>query len=97
MYFFEKTGYENQFTICEKWLLRQAPGNRIRRLRGIQALLPLLENSFGHRSVPGCMEQMTAVLADVLNSVPVYELACTPDERAVALLEATLQQEGPVD
>lgn len=71
-------------------LLRQAPENTVRRLQGIRALMPIMQNCFGHRMVPGCVEQMSDVLSEVLAKVPVFELACTPDERAVAALEAAL-------
>lgn len=74
-------------------ILRQAPVNSARRLQGMQAVLPLLENSFGHRTVPGCLNQMMSILSGVAGQVPVFEFSCTPDERAVVTLESVLDQE----
>lgn len=71
-------------------LLKQAPENTIRRLRGIMALSALSANCMGHKSVPETMLLMSDVLREVLRDVPVFELSCTPDERAVELLEKTL-------
>ena len=71
-------------------LLKQAPENKIRRLRGITALSALSANCMGHKSVPETMLLMSDVLQKVLRDVPVFELSCTPDERAVELLEKTL-------
>lgn len=71
-------------------LLKQAPENKIRRLRGIMALSALSANCMGHKSVPETMLLMSDVISNVLGDVPVFELSCTPDERAVELLEKKL-------
>lgn len=74
-------------------LLRQSKANEIEKLNGIQALRAVLENCFGHRKIPGCMEKIINVLGKVLNEVDVYQLNCTPDERAVQILEKELMEE----
>ncbi len=73
-------------------VLSQAKENSIRRLTGIRALRALLENSFGHKSVPECTEKMIQIAVQILQEIPVYALACTPDERAVRILEEELRK-----
>ena len=80
--------------ICENYeselkalvFLSQAEENTIRRLSGIEALKVLLDNCFGYRMVPGCTEKMVMLATEILKKVPVYALACTPDDRAVEML-----------
>ena len=84
--------------ICENYklelgalvFLKQAKVNTVRRLTGIEALKVLLDNCFGYQSVPGCMEKMIMLATKILEKVPVYLLACTPDEQAVNALEQHL-------
>lgn len=73
-------------------VLSQAKENSIQRLTGVRALRVLLENSFGHKSVPECTEKMIQIAAQILQEIPVYALACTPDERAVKILEGELRK-----
>lgn len=88
--------------ICENYELKlgalvflsQAKENVVRRLNGMEALKVLLNNCFGYWNVPGCMEKMAAIAMEILDKVPVYALACTPDERAVETLEQVLGKEG---
>lgn len=87
--------------ICEKYelpikafvILSQAKENRVEQLRGIRAMNAVLSNCFGHAELPGCSAKIMKLLIDVLARVPVYKLACTPDERAVFALERYLQEE----
>ncbi len=72
--------------------LRQAPENRIRRLRGAEALKELLDNAFGHDALPAYVERMLACAAGLLEATPAYRLSCTPDERAVQTLENVLKE-----
>lgn len=74
-------------------LLSQAKENKITRLSGIPALKVILENCFGHLAVEGCMEKMLEIAGRVLAVTPVYSLACTPDERAVKILEEELRKD----
>jgi hypothetical protein len=71
--------------------LRQAPQTTIRPLRGAEAF---------HRVWEGCsvntwdridVENITETVTGVLSAVPVFELACTPDETAVTALEGVLR------
>lgn len=74
-------------------LLGQSEVNQIKKISGIFALKAVLENCFGHRKIPGCMEKIVTILGNILNKVEIYQLDCTPDERAVQLLERTLMEE----
>ena len=71
-------------------LLKQAKENRIRRLTGLMAVKAVLENCFGHQNVSDCIETMMNIVSKLLKEVPIYELACTPDEDAVVCLENML-------
>lgn len=68
-------------------LLSQAPENTVRRLRPAEAIGAFASNSFGHMMVPWARNRIVNVLSDIVSSVPVYHLACTPDVRAVEALE----------
>lgn len=74
-------------------LLSQAQENSIHQLVGVSALKAVLENCFGHCMVPGCTERLVAIASKMLQKIPVYSLACTPDERAVMILEDELRKE----
>lgn len=78
-------------------LLSQAAENEAQRLRGGAALAQVCGNAVfddwrvGEAAL--LMERMSRVLADV----PVFALACTPDERAVETLEQALRRvEGEI-
>lgn len=83
-----------ELSVAAVVLLSQAQENSIHRLTGMAALRVILQNCFGHREVPGCTEKMLEVLAPVVERIPVYSLACTPDERAVITLENRLRKDG---
>lgn len=71
--------------------LKQAPVTTIRRLRGAEAFRRVWEgcsiNVWDRRD----MTLASGTVLQVLNAVPVYELACTPDESAVLALEGVLK------
>ena len=78
-------------------LLSQAAENEVQHLRGGAALAQVCGNAVfddwrvGEAAL--LMERMSRVLADV----PVFALACTPDERAVETLEQALRRvEGEI-
>lgn len=71
-------------------LLSQAKENTICRLMGASALKAVIENCFGHNMVPQNAQKLIGTAAQMLQQVPVYSLACTPDERAVTTLESEL-------
>ena len=71
--------------------LRQAPQTTIRRLRGAESFRRVWEgcsvNTWDRSDVDLVSETVTCVLSDV----PVFELACTPDESAILALEGVLR------
>lgn len=71
--------------------LKQAPVTVIRRLRGAEAFRRVWEgcsiNSWDQQD----MERASEAVLRVLETVPVFELACTPDESAVLALEGALK------
>lgn len=70
--------------------LSQAPENTVARLSTIQAIQSVMQNVYADRCVPEEWQQVMNLVLDVVSAVPVYHLACTPDERAVAALEQAL-------
>lgn len=78
-------------------VLRQAPENAIERLGASEAFRLLYSetaiqrwNTQGHAAAVDLLIRLSA-------AVPVYRLCCTPDERAVQLLQQTLssQEDSP--
>lgn len=67
--------------------LGQAPSTVITRLKGRNAFRCVWEgcsvNSWDRTNVEMCMKTVTTVI----ENIPVYHLACTPDENAVRILE----------
>lgn len=68
-------------------LLRQSPQNTLKRINGVQAVTGLISNIYLDFLADGELQKCVDVLAEILKTVPVYELSCTPDERAVETLE----------
>ncbi len=71
-------------------LLGQSPENTIRRVTGVEAIQNLLNNIYLDFLAPGEMQRCVDVLIELLETVPVYRLDCTPDERAVETLALEL-------
>ena len=67
--------------------LSQATENSITRLKGAKAFRPLWEGCSVNLWDPEAIGQATQAVADTVSAVPVYHLACTPDERSVLILE----------
>ena len=74
--------------------LAQSEKTVIEPLRGIQAFRKILKEITVPVWEEGAMEQISKMMLTVLENVPVYHLACTPDESAVAALENVLKQKG---
>lgn len=74
-------------------ILGQAKENSIKKITDIRALTAVLENCFGHREIPGCIDMMLKILEKILDKVDVYRMNCTPDLRAVQILEKELMEE----
>lgn len=74
--------------------LSQAPKTSITRLTGFRAFRQVWEGcavgSLEREAAQRCLETVSRLL----ERVPVYHLACTPDESAVLALENMLKQEG---
>ena len=74
--------------------LKQAPENTIRRLRGAEAFCRIWEGCSVNTWDKADVAAVSDVVQRIACTVPVYELACTPDEQAVIWLEETLKKEG---
>ena len=71
-------------------LLSQARENSVRRLLPSESLALLAENVFLDKLVIEEWNSSLNLLIDLVSAIPVYSLACTPDERAVETLEHIL-------
>ena len=73
--------------------LKQAPQTTIRKLRGLEAFRKVWEgccvNTWNREDV----HKASGLVEMLLQQVPVYELACTPDETAVEALEKQLRKQ----
>ncbi len=76
--------------------LSQAPSNTVSRLKGSEALQNLLGNTYLDFLAPDEQRMFVDCAIELLEQVPVYHLACTPDEDAVIALEAFLKSEGVI-
>ena len=74
-------------------VLSQAKENTVRRLGPSAAVAALGKNVFADRSIAEEWSAALNLLLDLAASVPVYALACTPDERAVCALEEAMARE----
>lgn len=75
-------------------LLSQGRENAIARVSPLTAFRGLLPQCNAQRWDGGFMNRLTGVLAQLIESVPVYQLACKPDLSAVELLRDTLMKEA---
>lgn len=67
--------------------LSKAPENSITRLTGAKAFRQLWEGCSVNLWDPEAIGLATQAVVDTVSAVPVYHLACTPDERSVVTLE----------
>ena len=67
-------------------VLSQAPENTVRRMKPIEAIQALCPNLFVDQAITEEWHIAMRLLMDLVEQVPVYALACTPDERAVETL-----------
>ncbi len=70
--------------------LRQAPQTTIRRLRGAESFRSLWEGCSVNVWDRADVDKVSETVMKVLSAVPIFELACTPDESAIAALEGVL-------
>lgn len=76
--------------------LSQAPENVITPLTGVRAFRKVWEGCSVNVWNREDMERVTQAVISTVSAVSVAHLACTPDERAVALLERYLKEEGAI-
>ncbi len=74
-------------------VLRQAPENTIRRLSLAEAFRAIYSESVLPRWHHDAHQRVIRLVTEIVSEVPVYLLACTPDERPVTLLRNTLEGE----
>lgn len=67
--------------------LSQAPENSVSRLSGVAAFRRLWEGCSVDLWNQSDIAKCTQAVVSTVSAVPVYHLACTPDERAVQILE----------
>ena len=77
-------------------LLSQSKSNSVKRLAGLEALHGVLKNVHLDLLAPNEQRRIFDLLIELLSVVPVYSLACTPDEDAVIDLEKTFESEGVI-
>ena len=76
--------------------LRQGPDDQVRRLgpaKALQRLMPLLVIDGWD---PQARQTAAGQLLQLIGTVPVYDLVCTPQEAAVACLEKQLKKDGVI-
>ena len=70
--------------------LKQAPSTTICRLRGAEAFMRLWEGCSVNIWDKNDVSAVSKAVEQVILNVPVFELACTPDESAVCAVEGAL-------
>jgi len=88
--------YKNLHTPVAAFVrLSQAPHNRIRRLKGIEAIGALLPSCpFAFAYDKKLSESIYSIVSQALLQTPVYHLECLPDTDAVDLVYSTLIHDG---
>ena len=76
--------------------LSQAPQTIIKKVRGLEAFSKVWEGVSVNTWVKEDVEKVTNVVQRIAMEIPVYHLACTPDESAVITLEEVLRKQGVV-
>lgn len=75
-------------------LLQQGKGNKVERLRGGKAVSGLMSQLVMDAWDADARAHAIELLSDMMHEIPVYQLSCTPDQRAVACLEKRLSEDG---
>ena len=71
--------------------LGQAPVTSIHRLKGYQAFAKVWEGVSINTWDKDDMEKVTALVKNIVETVPVFYMPCKPDESAVIALEKALE------
>ncbi len=77
-------------------ILSQAKGNSVRRLGGVDSLQAVMNNTYLDFIAPDEQRMFVDCVIEILERIPVYHLACTPDEDAIIALETALKSEGVI-
>ena len=72
--------------------LGQAPQTNIQKIEGSLAFMKLWEGVSVNAWNKSDTEQVSQVVREVVERVPIFYLACTPDESAVVALEKALHE-----
>lgn len=80
-------------TVSAIVMLRQAKQCALRRLNAREAFRALWAGLALHSWDRDYLEKASSLTVELMASVPVYELSCTPDEQAVICLEEALRKE----
>ena len=73
--------------------LAQAPVTTIKRIKGYRAFSKVWEGISVNTWDKDDMEKVSTLAKNIVENIPVYYLACTPDESAVIALEKALEGE----
>lgn len=73
--------------------LGQASQTTIRKLRGYEAFSKIWEGVSANTWDKTDMELVSAVVQKLAETIPIYHMACTPDESAVIALEEVLRKQ----
>lgn len=71
-------------------LLSQGKENRVKRLSGFEALQAVINNIYLDLLIPSEKQMCIDFVIELLEKIKVFSLECTPDERAVKVLEKEL-------
>lgn len=78
-------------------MLKQAECCAIRRLDILEAFRRVFAQMTASPWEPACMTLVCALTEKLISEVPVYELSCTPDQKAVDLLKKILTEGDAYD
>ena len=81
--------HPDQAPIAGIFLVEHGAENRVEPL-GFEAFKTLLTQTIVNSWDPDFMERATQLLAELMDSVPIYRLSCLPDTEAVELVKNTL-------
>ena len=74
-------------------MLQQSRENKIRRLKSGEAFLRIYRQITVNGWDRDFVNQVITMIEELIADLPVYELSCTPDERAVNLLDSTFKED----
>ncbi len=75
-------------------MLSQSKNNSIRKLDFSEAIQWVLPHIFMHHWDEKCVADVLATFENVLKEVPVWHLACRPDEEAVIIAKEQIFNNG---